>query len=163
MGMATRIISSATAFERVLNTPRPVFLLFVSEHCPACAQAGSVFEQHAWQHPWVVSLVLDCAHTPRHPDVSGTPTLLIYRKGALVEQHKGLGPLEEQEQYVKDIFSRYDLSKGASALASLDAPPLQPRSNASLHVPGYRPPPAGGQAGSSPNLPGFDNPRSSPP
>lgn len=161
MGVATSSISSAKAFERLLNTPRPAFILFVSEHCPACAQAGPLFELHAWRHPRIVSLVVDCAHTPRHPEVTGTPTLLIYLNGALVEKFKGFGPLEEQAPFVQDIFSRYDLSKGASALASLDAPPLQPRSNASLHVPGYRPPPAGGQAGSSPNLPGFDNPRSS--
>ena len=160
MGIATRKISSATEFQWILNTPRPVFLLFVSEHCPACASAGPLFELNAWRHPWIVSLVLDCAHTPRHPDVTGTPTLLIYQGGNLVEKLKGFGPLEKQEQCVKDIFSRYDLSKGASALASLDAPPLQPPSNASPHAPGYRPPPADGRAGSSPNPPRFDNPRS---
>ncbi|OPB02950.1 hypothetical protein BFW89_14825 [Pseudomonas synxantha] len=160
MGVATRRISSAKEFNRVLNTPRPVFILFVSEHCPACAQAGSLFEQAAWKHPWLVSLVLDCAHTPRHPDVTGTPTLLIYQEGIVVEKLKGFGPLEEQEQCVTDIFNRYDLSKGASALASLDAPPLQLPSNANPHVPGYRPPPANGRAGSSPTPPGFDNPRS---
>lgn len=160
MGVATSSISSAKAFERLLNTPRPVFILFVSEHCPACAQAGPLFELHAWRHPRIVSLVVDCAHTPRHPEVTGTPTLLIYLNGALVEKFKGFGPLEEQAPFVQDIFSRYDLSKGASALASLDAPPLQPQSNASLHAPGYRPPPAGGQAGSSPGRPGFGNLRS---
>lgn len=159
MGVATRRISSAQGFNRVLNTPRPVFILFFSEHCPACAQACHLFEQTAWKHPWIVSLSLDCAHTPRHPDVTGTPTLLIYLKGAVVERLKGFGPVEEQEQCVKDIFSRYDLSKGASALASPCALPLQPRSNASLHAPGYRPPPAGGRAGSSPTPPRFDSPR----
>lgn len=159
MGIATSRISSAKAFERVLNTPRPVFLLFVSEHCPACAEAGPLFELHAWKHPRVVSLVLDCAHTPRHPDVTGTPTLLIYLNGALVEKFKGFGPQDEQEQFVQDIFSRYD-PQGANALASLDAPPPQPPSSASPHVQGYPPPPAGGRAGSSPNPPRFDNPRS---
>lgn len=163
MGVATRRISSAKEFGWVLNTPRPVFILFFSEKCPACAQACHLFEQTALKHPWIVSLILDCAHTPRHPDVTGTPTLLIYLKGAPVEKFKGFGALEEQEQCVKDIFNRYDLSKGASAPASLDAPPLQPPSNASLHAPGYRPPPAGGQAGSSPNPPRSDNPRSPPP
>ena len=160
MGIATWSIPSAKAFERLLNTPRPVFVLFVSEHCPACAQAGTLFEQAAWTHPWIVSVVLDCAHTPRHPDVTGTPTLLIYLKGSLVEKLKGFGPLEEQAQCVKEIFSRYDLSKGATALASLDAPPLQPPSNASPHAPDNPLPLAGGRAGSSPTPPGFDNPRS---
>ena len=160
MGVATSRISSAKAFDRVLNTPRPVFLLFVSEHCPACADAGPLFELHAWKHPRIVSLVLDCAHTPRHPDVTGTPTLLIYLNGALVEKFKGFGPQEEQEQFVQDVFSRYDPRKGANAPASLDAPPPQPPSGASPHVQGYRPPPADGRAGSSPTPPRFDNRRS---
>ena len=159
MGVATRRISSAQGFNRVLNTPRPVFILFFSEHCPACAQACDFFEQAAWKHPWIVSLILDCANTPKHPDVTGTPTLLVYVDGVLADIFKGFGPWESQEQCVKDIFSRYDLSKGASALASPGALPLQPRSNASLHAPGYRPPPAGGRAGSSPTPPRFDSPR----
>lgn len=163
MGVATSRISSAKAFERLLNTPRPVFILFVSEHCPACVQAGPLFELHAWKHPRVVSLVVDCAHTPRHPDVTGTPTLLIYLNGALVEKFKGFGPLEEQAPFVQDIFSRYDPRQGANAPVSLDAPLPQPPSNASLHAPGYRPPPAGDRAGSSPNPPRSDNPQSPPP
>lgn len=131
MGVATSRISSAKAFERALNTPRPVFLLFVSEHCPACEEAGPLFELTAWKHPWIVSLVLDCAHTPRHPEVTGTPTLLVYLNGARVEKFKGLGPMEDQEQFVQGIFNRYDQRKRANALVSPDAPPLQPRSTAS--------------------------------
>lgn len=160
MGTATRKIASAAEFQRVLNTPRPVFLLFVSEHCPACATAGPLFELSAWRHPWIVSLVLDCAHTPRHPDVTGTPTLLIYLNGALVDKLKGFGPMEAQEQSVQDIFSRYDRRKDADAFALPGAPPLAPPSNASPDVPGYRPPPAVDRAGSSPNQRGFDSPQS---
>ncbi len=160
MGIATRRISSAEEFKRVLNTPRPVFLLFFSEYCPACVSAGPLFELSAWRHPWIVSLALDCAQTPSHPDVTGIPTLLIYLNGDLVEQFKGFGPVDAQAQLVADIFNRHDQSKDANAPASPDAPPLQPPSTASLHAPGYRPPPADGRAGSSPTPPGFDNPRS---
>ena len=159
MGVATRRISSAQGFNRVLNTPRPVFILFFSEHCPACAQACHLFEQTAWKHPCIASRVREWAKPPKHPDGTGAPTLLVYVDGVLADIFKGFGPWESQEQCVKDIFSRYDLSKGASALASPGALPLQPRSNASLHAPGYRPPPAGGRAGSSPTPPRFDSPR----
>lgn len=113
MGLATRKISSAREFEWVLNTPRPVFILFVSDHCPACMNAGPLFELTAWRHPWIVSLVLNCANTPRHPDVTGTPTLLIYLNGTLVEKLKGFGPEEDQVRFVGDTFRRYDQRKGA--------------------------------------------------
>jgi len=159
MGVATQEISNAQEFARVLNTPRPVFILFVSEHCAACATAGPLFARTAGRHPWIVSLILDCAHTPRHPDVTGTPTLLIYLNGTLVDKLKGFGPEEDQVQCVQALFSRYDRSLRAKAPASPGAPPLRLPSDASPHAPGYRPPPAGGRAGSSPNPPGFDNPR----
>ncbi len=148
MGAATRKISSAEDFQRVLNTPRPVFILFVSEHCPACASATPLFESVAGRHPWIVSMVLDCAHTPRHPDVTGTPTLLIYERGARVELHKGLGPVEQQQQFVDGLFSRFDRSKAARPPASPAALQLQPPSIASPDAPDYRLPQADDRAGS---------------
>lgn len=159
MGAATRTISSAKDFQRVLNTPRPVFILFVSEHCPACASAVPLFEKVAWQHPWIVRMVLDCAHTPRHPDVTGTPTLLVYERGNRVELHKGFGPVEEQQQFVHALFMRFDRSKAAKPPGSPAALQPQPPLIASPHIPGYRPPQADDRAGSSAGQPAFDNPR----
>jgi len=159
MGAATRTISSAKDFQRVLNTPRPVFMLFVSEHCPACASAVPLFEKVAWQHPWIVSMVLDCAHTPRHPDVTGTPTLLVYERGNQVELHKGFGAVEQQQAFVEALFSLYDRSKAATAPASPVVLQSPPPLVASPHVPGYRPPQANDRAGSSAGQPAFDSPR----
>lgn len=109
MGIANANIASTEEFQRVLNTPSPVFILFVSDSCPACETAGPLFERTAWKHPWIVSLVLDCAQTPRHPDVTGTPTLLIYENGTLMEKFKGLS-----SEDVADAFSRYDQRKVAT-------------------------------------------------
>ena len=89
MGYATATIANAQEYQRILNTKRPVFILFVSEHCPACVTAGPLFDRIARQYPRVRSLVVDCAKTPRHPDVTGTPTLLIYMRGTLMEKLKG--------------------------------------------------------------------------
>lgn len=107
MGIATATIANTEQFQQVLNTPHPVFLLFVSQHCPACAEAGPLFELIANKYPWVVSLVLDCADTPRHPEVTGTPTLLIYLDGVLMEKLKGFGPEEGQAQLVEQTFKHY--------------------------------------------------------
>jgi thioredoxin 1 len=52
-------------------------------------------------------MVLDCAQTPRHPEVTGTPTGLIYLNGQLKEKLQGFGPLEDQAQVVEDTFARY--------------------------------------------------------
>lgn len=107
MGLATATIANAEDYQRVLSTSRPVFLLFVSTHCPACAEAVPLFEKVAAKYPSVVSMVLDCAQTPRHPEVTGTPTGLIYLDGQLQEKLQGFGPLEDQAQVVEDTFARY--------------------------------------------------------
>ena len=108
MGIGTAVIANAEDYQRVLDTPLPVFMLFVSQHCPACEEAGPLFERIAEQYAKAVtSLVLDTAQTPRHPEVTGTPTLLIFQKGQMVERLKGFGPQEEQERTVKEAFSRY--------------------------------------------------------
>lgn len=107
MGIATAIIANAEDFERALRTPHPVFLLFVSQHCPPCADATPLFELIAGKYPWVVSLVLDCAETPKHPEVTGTPTLLVYLDGVLMEKLKGFGPQEDQAELMEQTFKRY--------------------------------------------------------
>lgn len=160
MEYATATIANAEEYQRVLSTSAPVFLLFVSQHCAACAGSAPLFERIAGKYPAVTSRVLDCAQTPRHPEVTGTPTLLIYLNGNLVEKLKGFGPEDQQPQRVEALFKRYALLQDAAAPASPAAPPPQPPSGASPHAPGYRPPPAGGRAGSLPDRPGSDNPRS---
>lgn len=107
MGIATATIVNAEAFQRVLKTRRPVFLLFVSQHCPACTDASPLFVRVARQYPRALSLVLDCAETPRHPEVTGTPTLLIYQYGKLIRKLQGFGPEEDQKKLVRQTFKDY--------------------------------------------------------
>ena len=107
MGLATATIANAEDYRQVLSSSRPVFLLFVSARCPACSQAVPLIERVAANYPEVVSMVLDCENTPRHPEVKGTPTWLIYLNGELKEAFKGLGAPEGQDQFVEDTFARY--------------------------------------------------------
>lgn len=159
MGYATATIANAQEYQRILNTKRPVFILFVSEHCPACVKAGPLFDRIARQYPRVRSLVVDCAKTPRHPDVTGTPTLLIYMRGTLMEKLKGFGPEPQQLSVVRRTFKHYSRRKVAKPLASPAALLPPPPSNATLHAPGSRPPRVDDRAGSSPVPPRFGNPR----
>ncbi|QDG55340.1 thioredoxin family protein [Pseudomonas sp. NIBRBAC000502773] len=148
MGYNIATVINAEEYLSILSTPAPVFLLFVSQHCAACAGSAPLFERIAGKYPAVTSRVLDCAQTPRHPEVTGTPTLLIYLNGNLVEKLKGFGPEDQQPQRVEALFKRYALLQDAAAPVSPAAPPPQPPSGASPHAPGHRPPPAGGRAGS---------------
>ncbi|WEL65235.1 conjugal transfer protein TraF [Pseudomonas sp. CBSPGW29] len=69
MGIATAVIADAMAYQQVLKAHKTVFMLFVSQHCPACGEAGPLFERFARKYARTVkSLVLDTAQTPRHPE-----------------------------------------------------------------------------------------------
>ncbi|MBK5437105.1 thioredoxin family protein [Pseudomonas sp. TH32] len=108
MGIATAVIANAEEYQQVLASHETVFMLFVSQRCPACGEAGPLFERIAGKFAnRVKSLVLDTAQTPRHPEVTGTPTLLIFQNGQMVEKLKGFGRWEEQEHTVMETFSRY--------------------------------------------------------
>ncbi|WP_248730596.1 thioredoxin family protein [Pseudomonas sp. MWU13-2517] len=108
MGIAKGVIRSNEEYQSVLAANRTVFLLFVSETCPACSSAVQLFEPIAKAYERrVKSLVLDTATTPRLEQVTGTPTLVTHVDGKIKEVVKGFGPWETQEQTIEAIFSRY--------------------------------------------------------
>jgi thioredoxin 1 len=108
MGIATTAIADASEYQKALQTQRAVFMLFVSPNCPACGEAEPLFLKVANRYRSRTKLyVLDTTQTPRHPSVTGTPTLLVLKNGKLVEKLKGFGPWETQEQTLKKTFTRH--------------------------------------------------------
>ncbi|WP_339532315.1 thioredoxin family protein [Pseudomonas mucidolens] len=108
MSLINTVLEDATAYSKALETPRTVFMLFVSPHCPACGAAKPLFSKVAARYRRQAAFyLLDTTQTPRHPEVTGTPTLLILKNGKLVERLKGFGPWETQEQTLKRTFARH--------------------------------------------------------
>ncbi len=160
MGIAKDVIASKEDYQSILAAHHTVFMLFVSEKCPACKIAVQIFEPIAKAYEASVkSLVLDTLTTFKVEGVTVTPTLVIYVNGKSIEHFEGFGPWDSQEQTVNKIFSCYAQAPAPGKLES-HAAPLPPRpSTANPHAPGYRPPPADGRADSSPGRPGSGNPR----
>ncbi len=125
MGLINATIANAEDYRKVLTTPHPVFLLFASQSCPACPCAVELFELIAARFPDVRSVVLDCAKTPQHPEVGGTPTLLIYLNGQLQEKLKGFGDYEGQAKRVMRTFMRYANTHKRSASRPFKSPAPQ--------------------------------------
>ena len=114
MGIATAVIADAKAYQQVLKAHKTVFMLFVSQHCPACGEAGPLFERIAGKYASSVkSLVLDTAQTPRHPEVTGTPTLLVFQNGEMVEKLKGF-----DEKTLSQTFAKTRISPPTSTAPS---------------------------------------------
>ncbi|RON69169.1 co-chaperone YbbN [Pseudomonas fluorescens] len=95
MSSATRRSDLAPTYRKALKTWRPVILYFANERCPACERAGPIFRQIAepYRHRANIYMLIT-SQSPRHPLVTGTPTVLFYKNGRLVKKLKGIGTEE---------------------------------------------------------------------
>ena len=95
MSSANTISNLAPVYRKALKTWRPVILYFASEHCPACESAGPVFRKIAAPYRLRANIyMLNTRESPRHPLVTGTPTVLFYKNGKLLKKLKGIGTEE---------------------------------------------------------------------
>lgn len=103
MSYVNAVIADKAAFERELNTPQPVFVVFMSHECTACTDAMPRFMRISEHYKEQVKiLILDCMDTPPHPSVDRIPMLLIYHNHGLLETLPGLG-----EQALERAFEQY--------------------------------------------------------
>ncbi|RON08758.1 thiol reductase thioredoxin [Pseudomonas brassicacearum] len=94
--------SLAPQYLRALRTYRPVVLYFSNPHCYACEFAGPIFRATAEAYKDRAEIyMLNTGESPRHPKVSGTPTVLFYRNGKLLKKLKGF----ENAEALNDVFA----------------------------------------------------------
>ncbi|MGE1172864.1 thioredoxin family protein [Pseudomonas sp. BW7P1] len=95
MTKPTRYSALPPTYRKVLKARHLVVLYFFNEHCGACVFASPVFLDIAKPfRPWMDIFMLDTAQSCRHPDVTGTPTVLFYKEGVLIKKLKGIGTEE---------------------------------------------------------------------
>ncbi|MFJ2682730.1 thioredoxin family protein [Pseudomonas sp. NPDC087342] len=88
----TSTMALAPTYRKALKTWRPVILYFGNQHCPACEEAGPVFREIAERYRHRADIyMLNTSESPRHPNVTGTPTVLFYKDGTLVKKLEGIG------------------------------------------------------------------------
>ncbi|MHC8293673.1 thioredoxin family protein [Pseudomonas sp. LB3P58] len=104
MSSTTTPAALAPVYRKALKTWRPVILYFGNQHCPACETAGPIFRQigERYRHHAQIYM-LNTSESPRHPDVTGTPTVLFYKDGKLLKKLKGIGT----EQTLQEDFARH--------------------------------------------------------
>ena len=100
-------------YQKTLKTWRPVILYFANEHCPACEWAGPIFRQTAEPYRHRANIyMLNTRESPRHPLVTGTPTVLFYKNGRLVKKLKGIGT---EETLARDLAEHIGKTKAPAA------------------------------------------------
>lgn len=110
MGLANTVIDHPDEYWAIVKQHQWLFVLFVSEYCEACQGANKRFERISEAHAGEAkSITLDTRQTPRIEALGdiGTPTLLVYRNGEEIQRFLGIGFQEDQEEYLKGIFSHY--------------------------------------------------------
>jgi thioredoxin 1 len=100
-------------YRKALKTWRPVILYFANEHCPACEWAGPIFRQTSepYRHRANIYMLIT-SQSPRHPQVTGTPTVLFYKNGKLVKKLKGIGT---EETLARDFAEHIGKTKAPTA------------------------------------------------
>jgi thioredoxin 1 len=103
-----------STYRKALKTWRPVILYFTNKDCPACELAGPIFRQTAEPYRHRANIyMLNTRECPRHPQVSGTPTVLFFQNGKLVKKLKGIGT---EETLARDFAEHIGKTKAPVAV-----------------------------------------------
>jgi len=113
MSSTIRQTTLPAIYRKALKTWRPVILYFANEHCPACEWAGPIFRQTAEPYRQRADIyMLNTSESPRHPQVTGTPTVLFYKNGRLVKKLKGIGT---EQTLARDFAEHIGRTKAPAA------------------------------------------------
>ncbi len=127
MAIENTVVKDLNEYQQVLNQHGLVFALFVSDSCQACALTRPNFEKVAAKYAHAAtSIILKTEDSPRVDGVTGTPTLVVYKNALEVENLKGIGYPQEQEEILENLFRNF-LPDAPAAPASPAAPPPSPR------------------------------------
>ncbi|WP_434577390.1 thioredoxin family protein [Pseudomonas sp. Z5-35] len=100
-------VTTQTDYRNALKTWRPVIFYFGHPHCYACGMADPLFCKvaEAFVNRAVI-YKLSTDQSPRHPHVTGTPTVLFYKDGKLRRKLKGIGDQASLVQAFNELVGR---------------------------------------------------------
>ena len=103
--MGTKAISDASFEADVLRAEKPVLLDFWAEWCGPCKQIGPSLEEIAEEKDTTLSVakmnIDENPMTPQKYGVRGIPTIMIFKKGELIDTKVGSLPKTALENWIQ--------------------------------------------------------------
>lgn len=94
--MATHITKDSTFDEDILNSEVPIIVDFWAEWCGPCKQIGPILEEISNDKKDSIKILKlnidENPNTPQKYGVRGIPTLMLFKKGSLVDTKVGSLP-----------------------------------------------------------------------
>lgn len=104
IAMSGMAINQENFADEVLNAKKPVLVDFWAEWCGPCRMMAPVLDQLAERHPDVRVVKVNVDEQPELAarfQVTGIPTLVLFRDGQKVASSVGVRPLDELERMLR--------------------------------------------------------------
>ena len=104
--MSIQSIKESSFEDEVVNSDTPVLIDFWAEWCAPCKEISSILEEIANEMKNKLKIVKinidENPQTPQKYGVRGIPTLLLFKKGKLIDTKVGSLPKSSLETWLQD-------------------------------------------------------------
>ena len=104
--MATKKVTDDSFDAEVLKSTKPILVDFWAEWCGPCKQIGPILEEIAIEHESKIKVLKinidENPQTPQKYGVRGIPTLMLFKKGKLIDTKVGSLPKSSLEAWLQD-------------------------------------------------------------
>ena len=126
MGQLTHITDAV--FEAEIQGDTPVLVDFWAEWCGPCRMVAPVLEQIAVEQAGKLKIVKlnvdENQHTPMHFNVSGIPTMILFKDGEMVERIVGFMPKPQLMKKLAPHLSSADAAETTEPKAASAQTPV---------------------------------------
>ena len=121
-----KVVTDASFEADVLRNSKPVIVEYWAEWCGPCRMVAPVLEQIAVEQAGKLKIVKlnvdENQHTPMHFNVSGIPTMILFKDGQMVERIVGFMPKPQLLNRLRPHLEAAEAAETAAPAESATTP-----------------------------------------